>query len=1073
MTERRRKRRRERTSARSRKAKRPSGTSVVGIRALVGFAGGVLVGAAVLVCVSVVPAAAAGVEGKPFGIARFTMQTTQTRQVPHGPGIPGSGFVNEPYTFTQAGGHPYALTSTLEFASEEVGTDHSLVPTRDPRDMIIDLPPGLSADPLAVSRCRLAQAVAGKSCPVDSQVGVFVLRFASKAMLGPIVDLTPEAGRSAELGLETPFKVMFPLTGHVVRTPQGYGLSIVGNGLPALSVVSVETTLWGVPAATVHDPQRGLSCTAGDVNQQWSCQGGGVPSGEAPVAFLTMPSDCSAGPQTGIAWADSWEEPGRYEQGRSTLPGMTGCDLLPFDPEIEVKPDTLLADEPVGVSVGIGVHQTESPQEVATPQLRGATVTLPQGVSISPGVADGVQACKQTGREGIDIPTGLNASGEPLKPGEIGEGEEAGLSGEPRLAPGHCPEASTVGAAEALTPLLPSPIKGRVYLATPGCGGPGQGSCTEEDAVDGNLYRLYVELGGSGVRDEGVNIKVEGKVEANPATGQLTVKLMENPQLPLSQLNIDLGGGPRALLDNPATCGPARTTSDLEPWSAPGTTPAPESLFMPGTSDADPSSFYDVTGCASSPTLNPGMLAGTLTSQAGAFSAFTFSVTRSDREPYLSRLQLRTPPGLSAMLSSVPLCEGVLANTGKCPEASRIGSTLVASGAGSHPYEMPGRIYLTAGYEGAPFGLSIVTDAVAGPLNLGLVVIRAQINIDPETSALTITSDPLPQIVLGIPLRLQRVTLNIDRPGFMFNPTNCKAQQVTATIAGAQGATAHASNPFAAGGCKSLAFKPNLEASTSAHTSYTNGASLDMRLTFPNVEQGAEANLAQIKVALPRQLPSRLTTLQNACPDTTFHADPSACPKASIVGIARARTPVLPVELAGPVYFVSHGRNAFPSPIVVLQGDGVRLDLLGSTVIDKTGIASVAFKATPDVPVASLELYLPQGPHSVLSANTSLCALRKTVTVKRNITQQAHGRTVRHTVKMRKRVPATLTMPTELVAQNGAVIHQNTKIDVTGCAASKAKTARRSRSYSYMRQTRRRMRRDADSRYSNRPMPAR
>jgi hypothetical protein len=1043
MTERRRKSRRERTSARSRKAKRPSGTIVTGIRALVGFALWMVMGTAMLVCARAAPATAAGIEAKPFGVAKFTMQTTQTRQVPYGPGIPGSGFVNEPYTFTQAGGHPYALTSTLEFASEEVGTDRSVVPTRDPKDMIIDLPPGLSADPLAVSRCRLAQAMSGGSCPVDSQVGVFVLNFSGKAILGPILDLTPEAGQSAELGLETPFKIMFRLTGRVVRTAQGYGLALVGNGLPELSVVSVETTLWGVPAAAVHDPQRGLSCTTGDVSQQWSCQGGGVPSGEAPVAFLTMPSDCSAGPQAGIAWADSWEEPGRYVQARSTLPGMTGCNLLPFDPEIEVKPDTLLADEPVGVGVNIGVHQTESTQAVATPQLRDATVALPRGVSISPGVADGVQACKQTGPEGIDIPTGLNASGEPLQPGEVGEGEEVGPSGEPRLAPGHCPEASTVGAAEALTPLLPSPIKGRVYLAVPGCGGPGQQSCTEQDAVDGNLYRLYVELGGSGEpRDEGVNIKVEGKVEANPATGQLTVKLMENPQLPLSRLNIDLSGGPRALLDNPATCGPARTTSDLQPWSAPGTTPPPESLLMPGTPDADPSSFYDVTGCASSPTLNPGMLAGTLTSQAGAFSAFTFSVTRSDREPYLSRIQLHTPPGLSAMLSSVPLCAEALANTGKCPEASRIGNTLVASGAGSHPYEMPGRIYLTTGYEGAPFALSIVTDAVAGPLNLGVVVIRARIDIDPETAALTITSDPLPQIVLGVPLRLQRVTLNIDRPGFMFNPTNCNAQQVTATIAGAQGATANVSSPFAASGCKSLAFKPALKASTNAHTSYTNGASLDMRLTFPNVEQRAEANLAQIKVALPKQLPSRLTTLQNSCSDTTFHADPSACPKASIVGIARARTPVLPVELTGPVYFVAHGRNAFPSPIVVLQGDGVRLNLLGSTVIDKTGIASVAFNTTPDVQIASLELYLPQGPHSVLSTNTNLCALTKTVTVKHNITQQAHGRTVRRTVKMRKRVPASLLMPTEFVAQNGAVIHQNTKIEVRGCAASNAKTAR-------------------------------
>jgi hypothetical protein len=999
----------------------------------------ILVGAAVLLCCSTASTAAAGIQATPFGIAKFTMQTTQAREVPSGPGIPGYGFVNEPYAFTQAGGHPDALTSTLEFAREEVGEAHVVVPTRDPKGMVIDLPPGMSADPLAVSRCPLAQAMSGESCPVDSQIGVFVLRFGGKALLGPIVDLTPEAGQAAELGLETSFHITFPLNGRVVYRPGGYRLTLVGNGLPALAVVGVETTLWGVPAAAVHDPLRGLVCTAGDVNQQWNCEGGGVSSGEAPTPFLTMPSNCTAGPLTGSVSADSWEEPGRYARARSTLPGMTGCEQLPFNPEITVSPDTLLADEPVSMDVSIKVHQSEYVRAVATPQLRDATVTLPPGVSISPGVADGLQACQPTGPQGIDMPTGLNALGEPLEPDEVGEGEDIGPDEQPRLAPGHCPEASNIGTAEALTPLLASPIKGRVYLAAPGCGGAGQASCTEEDALDGNLYRLYVELGGRGdPHDDGVILKVQGEVQASSATGQLTVKLIENPQLPLSQLTIDLNGGPRALLDNPPTCGPARTTSDLEPWSAPGTTPAPESLLVPGTPDAAPSSYYYVAGCAGTPNLHPGMLAGALMPQAGALSAFTFTLTRSDREPYLSQIQLHTPPGLSAMLSSVPLCEEALANTGKCPEASRIGSTLVASGAGSHPFEMPGRLYLTAGYEGAPFGLSIVTDAVAGPLNLGRIVIRARIDLDSQTAALTITSDPLPQIVLGVPLRLQRVTLNIDRPGFMLNPTNCNPQHVIANIAGTQGAIAEVSNSFALTGCKSLVFKPSLKASTGAHTRYANGASLDLRLSFPNVAPGTEANLAQIKITLPRRLPSRLTTLQSACPDTTFNADPAACPKASIVGLARAQTPVLPVELTGPVYFVSHGHDVFPSPALILQGGGVQLRLTGTTVIDNAGIATVTFDALPDVPIGRLELYLPQGPHSVLAAATSLCAPARIAVVKRS--RERH--TVHSMVKVRRRLPSALSMPTELIAQNGAVVRQNTKVEVSGCA-SHAKPARR------------------------------
>jgi hypothetical protein len=1024
----------------ARMKKRPVRGLEVSSRALGGLVAAMFIGAATLANVSAAQAGAAGLAPNPFGITRFTMQTTQTKKVPYGPGLPGYGFVNEPYTFTQAGGHPDALTSTLEFATEEIGPDHSVVPKQEAKDMIIDLPPGLSADPLATSRCPSAQVLSSRSCPVDSQVGVFVIRLSeSYAILGPIVDLRPEAGQSAELGLETPDKITFPLTGRVVRTARGYGLAIVGNGLPQLQVTGVETTLWGVPADSVHDPQRDLFCTTSNVNQQWSCQGGGVPSRETPVPFLTMPTDCSAGSQAGIVWVDSWEQPGRYVRARSTLSGLTGCNLLRFDPEIEVKPDTLLVDEPVGVGVNIRVAQTENARTLATPQLRDATVTLPQGVSISPGVGDGVQACQQTGPKGIDIPTGLNSNGEPLEPGEVGEGEEIGPNGEPRLAPGHCPDASAVGTVEGLTPLLPYPIKGRVYLATPGCGGPGQQACTEGDAADGNLYRLYVELGGN-AQSEGVNIKVEGKVETNPATGQLSVRLSENPQLPLSQLNIDLSGGPRALLDNPATCGPAVTTSDLQPWSGPGMTPAPESLLVSGTPDASPSSFYDVTGCADPPAFDPKVLAGTLTSRAGAFSAFTFTVTHSDREQYLSAIQLHTPPGLSATLSSVPLCIEALANTGQCSEASRIGSTLVASGAGSHPLEMPGRIYLTVGYDGAPFGLSIVTDAVAGPLNLGHIVIRARINIDPETAALTITGNQLPQIALGVPLRLQRITFNIDRPGFMFNPTNCKAQPITATITGAQGATANPSSPFSAGGCKNLVFKPNFKASTNAHTSYANGASLDTRLTFPDVRQGSEANLAKLKVSLPRQLPPRLATLQSACARTTFHVNPAACPNASVIGIARARTPVLPTELIGPVYLVSHGGDAFPSPVVVLGSDGVRLNLVGSTTIDKTG-TSVSFTSTPDVPIDSFELYLPRGPHSLLGVNANLCALAKIITAMHHTTQRKHGLIVRRTIRRRERVPARLTMPTEFIAQNGAVIHQNTEIEVTGCATSKATTS--------------------------------
>jgi hypothetical protein len=439
--------------------------------------------------------------------------------------------------------------------------------------------------------------------------------------------------------------------------------------------------------------------------------------------------------------------------------------------------------------------------------------------------------------------------------------------------------------------------------------------------------------------------------------------------------------------------------------------------------------------------LNPVLVAGSVNADAGAFSPFTLTVTRGEGEQSLAAIQLHAPPGLSAMLSSVPLCEEAQASTGRCPEASSVGSSLVATGAGSQPLQMPGSIYLTGPYGGAPFGLSIVTDAAAGPLNLGPIVIRARIDIDPQTAAMTIVSDPLPQIVLGVPLRIQGVTLDIDRPDFTFDPTNCNSLQINATIAGAQGASANVSNPFAVGDCRSLAFKPSLAASTNAHTSFANGASLDMKLTFPKARQGTQANLAQIKLTLPKQLASRLTTLQGACAESVFQTNPAACPEASIVGTARAQTPMLSGELTGPVYLIAYGRHAFPSPLVVLQDDGVRLDLTGSTVIAADGDSSIAFDAIPDMPIDSFELYLPQGQHSVLGATTSLCTLSKTV--KREVTREVHGRTVRHMIRERRRMPANLRMPSELVAQNGAISRQNTKIAVSDCATSKAHAARR------------------------------
>ena len=374
------------------------------------------------------------------------------------------------------------------------------------------------------------------------------------------------------------------------------------------------------------------------------------------------------------------------------------------------------------------------------------------------------------------------------------------------------------------------------------------------------------------------------------------------------------------------------------------------------------------------------------------------------------------PPGLLGTLSSVKLCGETEANAGTCGPESLIGHTTVSVGLGGNPYTVTGgEVFITGPYEGAPYGLSIVNPAKAGPFDLGKVIVRAKIEVDPTTSALTITSDTkgpyaIPQFIDGIPLQIKHVNVLIDRPDFTFNPTNCSPMSIGGSLTSTQGATAAVNVPFQVTNCATLGFKPILSVSTSGKTSRSRGASLNVKLTYPKAPFGSQANIAKVKVDLPRQLPSRLSTLQKACPDSTFNQNPAACPPGSRVGTATTTTPVLPVHLEGPAYFVSHGGAKFPELIIVLTGEGVTVDLHGETYISKAGITSSTFRTVPDVPIGVFELTLPEETNSALAANGNLCTTK-------------------------------LAMPTAFTAANGAEIHQTTPIKVTGCpkAIKKAK----------------------------------
>ena len=692
-----------------------------------------------------------------FGIADFAMQA-----------------LNAGNTLdTQAGGHPYGLTTSFDFtASEQTAGVPS--PTEDVKDVLLNLPVGLAVNAQAAPKCPLhllQLGVENTGCSASSRIGVLGLQLSGDASSASqnetiaLYNMVPEAGYPLEFGASYLGQRIL-MYGSVVRTGSGYGLRLAVPGVSGPGVIGVSLTLFGDPA--VRD---GTS--------------------NAPEPLLTNPVDCSDGALPAKLEVDTWQHPEVYLSAEATAyPSMSECDALQFQPMLSVTPEITQADEPSGYELQIRVPQVEDPSGPATPDLKQAGVTLPAGVSLSPAAADGLVGCAAAGSSGINLGSGeVGPAGQ-----DVGnpEATELGDDGLYRAAPGHCPEAATLGEVEIETPLLAQPLEGLVFLAQPECGGVAEPLCTVSDAEHGRLVGLYLEAAGSGVI-----LKLAGRIAANPATGQLTVSFEELPQLSIGELKLRLKGGPRALLANPQTCGAAISSSDLSPWSS------------PVTQDAQALSTFSVSwdgmggACPATLPFGASLNAGVSTPTAGSFSPLTLTISRDDRQRDLSRIGVRLPPELDWMFSSVPLCAEPSAAEGTCLPASKIGSTLVAVGAGSHPFWLSGQVYLTGGYRGAPYGLSIVVPMVAGPFNLGSVLLRAAIAPDPSTGALTIAGDPLPQILDGVPLRIRTIEVSIDRPEFVLNPSFCASRQITASIEGVQGASVEASNPFETPGCES------------------------------------------------------------------------------------------------------------------------------------------------------------------------------------------------------------------------------------------------------------------------------
>jgi hypothetical protein len=878
-------------------------------------------------------------------------------------------------TVTQAGSHPYQVTVGFTLTSHVL--EGRTLPEGDIKRLTAALPKGLVVDPQATPRCTEAQLesdLTGKGCPPSAAVGTIAVTSNFQNTLvtfhSPLFNMMPPPGEPAEFGVDVgALAVYFHLAGGVGGAPDYTLFADASDIISKLPVIAASTTLWGDPSSPSHDAER---CPL-----EGFCN---APVERTRAAFLTMPTAC-AGPLSATISAASWQEPGAEIADTAELPGLEGCGALAFTPSIAVQPETGVADSPTGLQVDLHFPQNEEYEserqvpQLAEAHLRDAVVTLPAGMAVNPSSAEGLAACTP---------------------------EQFGLTGPDATKPVECPDASKLGTVEIDTPLLDHPLPGAVYLAAQG------------DNPFHSLLAIYVAVDDPAT---GVIVKLAGHVQPNAETGQLTTTFEENPQLPFDELKFHFFGGPRAPLTTPSTCGTKTTSTDLTPWTSPEGEQAHPSSSFKVISGPGGSACAETSAEASD---HPSFSAGTVSIQAGAFSPFVLKLSREDGSQELKALNVTLPPGLIGKLAGVAECpqgdvEAAERRSGEgegrteqqspsCPASSEVGTVNVGVGSGS-PFYVQGHAYLTGPYKGAPFGIAIITPAIAGPFDLGTVVVRSALYVNPETAQVTVKSDEIPHILDGIPLDVRSIAVNVSRSDFTFNPTSCDPMAISGEAFSTVGQATGLTDPFQVGGCTSLPFKPSFTVSTQAKTSKADGAGLIVKVA----QKQGEANIHKVELTIPKVLPSRLSTLQQACSEAQFNANPAGCPEASFIGTAIAHTPVLNVPLTGPAILVSHGSAEFPDVEFLLQGEGVEIVLDGKTDI-KGGVTYSKFETVPDAPISSFETILPEGPHSVLTTerpeSTNLCAQKP------------------------------LTLPVAFTAQNGTEVRQGSPIAVEGCSTS-------------------------------------
>ncbi len=846
--------------------------------------------------------------------------------------------------YAQAGGHSFSAGARIEFNTHErpeplnSGTWPDAV-NGSPREVRTQAPPGFVGNPRAVSELCVLSGGSAEDCPQESAVGELFLSSTAASNPTPtaIYAIEPERGQPAQFAFQI---AEFLVTlNPELRPGDGYAIDLVTQPLPKVpEVFATEATLCS----------HGVIFNGPEVE---GCREADDPEA-LDVPFLTNPTHCEAGkgPITRIL-ADSWE--GHFDEASFESPELKDCDKVPFNPDITFKPTSKRADSPTGMDVTLTLPTTglEDPDAIAEAHLEGTTVTLPEGMAVNPASAAGQGACTLE-------QLGMSASGVPDD------------------APVSCPESSKLGTVEANTPILEDTLGGTVYLAKQGSN------------PFGSLLALYLVIDSP---ENGILIKLAGKVSPDPNTGRLTVSFENNPQAPLSSVRLHFPGGNRAALINPPSCGTHTVHSQLTPWSAadPANPSEAETLEL--------SSSFALTqgpdgGACPTGALEPKLRAWLANPQAGATTPFSLDLSRNDGTQRFRGVSAKTPPGLSAYLKGIPCCPvstltsaptapgsgAALLAAPVCPPASQVGS--VSAGAGAGPdllFIETGKAYLSCPYKGAPLSLGIATPAVSGPFDLGNVVVMSALHLDPQSAQITAVSDPIPTILHGIPLDLRDVRVNLDRPNFTLAPTNCEPLATTATVTGDKGATATVSDRFQVGGCEKLGFKPKL--ALRLHGKTRRGAYQRLEATL--TARAGDANIKRASVALPHSIFLAQEHIRTVCTRVQFAAD--QCPQGSIYGKAKAISPLLDYPLQGLVYLRSSS-NPLPDMVVALRGPAhqpLEIDLVGR-IDSKNGGIRNTFDLVPDAPVSKFTLQLRGGKKSLLVNSRELCKGTQRASVK-------------------------------------------------------------------------------------------